>query len=79
MGSSSSPGVAGQGVAALMQDLLKNDLFQGRIVLNNVTNHLPGKPYRPDWPEDRIVVNEEDVPVPLIVVWVDNFLVHAAT
>lgn len=50
MGRASSPAIAGQGVVALMRDLLRDELFQGEVVLNDVTNHLRGEPYRPDWP-----------------------------
>lgn len=79
MGSASSPAIAGQGVAALLRDLLRHDMFEGRVILNDVTNHLRGEPYRARWPEGRVIVGADGQPVPIIFVWVDDFLVHAST
>ena len=79
MGSSSSPGVAGQGVAALLRDLLRNEVFQGRVVVNDITNHLVDAPYRSDWPEGRFCVNARGEPVPALWIHVDDFLISGPT
>jgi hypothetical protein len=78
MGSASSPGVAGQGVAALSRALARENLFQGDIRINDITNHLNSAPYWTDWPEGRVTIKDGH-PIPPVFIWVDDFLIHAAT
>ena len=79
MGSASSPGTAGQGVAAILRVLLRHEMFEGTVRINSVTNHLTGQPYRADWPEGRVTIGADGYPVPAIWVHVDDFMVHHAT
>lgn len=51
MGSRSSPGISGQGLAAILRVLAEHPMFQGKVHVNCVTNHLVNVPYHPEWPE----------------------------
>ena len=74
MGSSSSPFAAGKGVTALLRDLTRDDMFQGRVVVNNITNHLVGGEFDPSLPLGRVVMKNGRT-VPTIWAHVDDFLI----
>eukprot|EP00957_Ditylum_brightwellii_P034514 2617041-Ditylum_brightwellii.AAC.2 len=79
MGGSSSPGKAGQEMAAIAEELEKHPLLKGRVKFNLVTSHYTGTNFDPSLPEGQFEVNPDGYPVPLVWIYVDDFLIHAAT
>jgi len=78
MGSSSSPGIANRGISTIMLEYREAKQEQCTLLLNDPLGPLYNQKYHPHLAEGMIHMNKE-LPLPIIWIQVDDFLIHAAT
>jgi hypothetical protein len=75
-GSSKSPVIVCRGITCALKEALKDDLFHGKVRVNSMLDYYKGKKINPNHPEGRYEVDNNGIPVPVVWVFIDDFLVH---
>lgn len=59
--------------------IMQEPVFQGTAVLNSWHGWLESGHYHPKWGHGRVAIGEDGLPVALIFVMVDDFMIHGPT
>eukprot|EP00957_Ditylum_brightwellii_P067461 5120620-Ditylum_brightwellii.AAC.1 len=79
MGSSSLLGITHQEMTKALKAIEAHPVFQGKVTINLVTNHLLGGPFHPEWLEGQFYLCPDSLPSVAAWVYVDAILIHVPT